>query len=358
MTHKTPETESLQHFVSEYYGRLLSSSADLKTNVCCASGAPPTWLAEPLRNVHPEVVERFYGCGFPIPQALSGQRVVDLGCGTGRDVYVLSQLVGEQGRVVGVDMTPEQLSVARKTESWHAQRFGYAAPNTRFELGYIEDLSAVGLRDASADVVVSNCVVNLSPRKDLVLSEVFRILAPGGEFYLSDVFCDRRLPPETARDPELYAECLGGALYIQDFINLAKRVGFADPREVSCAPLSIQNEALAQRVGAANFSSRTYRLFKLAGLDEQCEDYGQLVTYRGGLPGAERVFWLDDHHAFEAGRPERICGNTAAMLQETRLSEWFEVQGAKDAHYGAYPCEPTLAARQYGASTGASGACC
>ena len=102
------------------------------------------------------------------------------------------------------------------------------------------------------------------------------------------------------------------------------------------------------------------RLFKLEGLDEQCEDYGQLASYCGGLAGAEDLFGLDDHHVFERGRPERVCGNTAAMLAETRFAAWFEVQGDRSTHYGPFTCSETLAAQQYraaGAAT-AAGACC
>lgn len=351
-------TNTLQAFVREYYGKLLASSADLKTNACCASGAPPAWIAARLANVHQEVANRFYGCGFPIPHGLSGATVVDLGCGTGRDVYVLAQLVGADGHVHGVDMTEEQLALAKETAGWHADRFGYPRPNTTFHRGYVEDLGAVGLEDASVDVVVSNCVVNLSPRKDLVLAEVFRVLKPGGELYISDVFADRRLAPEVATDPVLYAECLGGALYQADFVSLAKRAGFADPRVVSTAAISIQNEQIAQKVGAARFSSVTYRLFKLEGLDEQCEDYGQVAVYRGGIEGAASLFWLDDHHAFERGRPERICANTAAMLSSTRFGRWFEVSGSKSTHFGEYPCGPTTAASRYPATPSAGAASC
>ena len=357
-------TTDLQSFVRDYYGKLLASSDDLKTNACCASGAPPSWIAARLQHVHPEVSERFYGCGFPIPHGLDGATVVDLGCGTGRDVYVLAQLVGELGRVHGVDMTEEQLDVARRTQSWHADRFGHGASNVSFHRGYIEDLAGLGLEPESADLVVSNCVVNLSPRKDAVLEQVARVLRAGGEFYVSDVFADRRLPADVARDPVLYAECLGGALYQADFEAMARRAGFADPRIVSSSPITIQNDEVQQKVGAASFASVTYRLFKLDGLDPQCEDYGQLATYRGGIDGAERVFWLDDHHAFEAGRPERVCANTASMLRETRFGRWFDVVGEKQTHYGEFPCGPTMAAAQYGApaatatATASSASCC
>lgn len=348
----------LQAFVREYYGSLLTSTADLKTNACCASGAPPAWILSRLEHVHEDVQRRFYGCGFPIPHALDGATVVDLGCGTGRDVYVLAQLVGAHGRVHGVDMTDEQLKLARDTADWHAQRFGYATPNTTFHHGFIEDLAALGIGDASVDVVVSNCVVNLSPRKDLVLAEVFRVLKPGGEFYVSDVFVDRRLPPDVASDPVLYAECLGGAMYQADFVSLAKRAGFLDPRAVSTSPISIASPEIQAKVGTARFVSVTYRLFKLGALDDQCEDYGQVAVYRGGIEGAESVVWLDDHHAFERGRPERVCGNTADMLSSTRFSRWFDVSGDKRTHFGLYPCGPTMAATVYQTTPDGTGASC
>lgn len=364
---KPQDNQTTYELVREYYGEILTKSEDLATNACCATGAPPELIAGTLQNIHPKVSERFYGCGFPIPDAIDGSSVLDLGCGTGRDCYVISQLVGPKGFVHGVDMTAEQLAVAEETLGWHMERFGFSQSNTAFHQGYIEDLRSIGIEDSSLDVVVSNCVVNLSPRKDLVLAEIFRVLKPGGEFYFSDVFADRRLAPDVASDPLLYAECLGGAMYDFDFMTLARRSGFGDPRTIDQAGIEIHSDKIRDRVGTASFSSVTLRLFKLGGLDERCEDYGQTATYRGGIPGANTLFKLDDHHLFEAGRPERVCGNTAAMLRDTRLGRYFDVQGDMSVHYGEYPCDPTLAARQYGGAgvqgsgsklTSDGGACC
>lgn len=355
------ENSVLTDAVKTYYGETLSGSSDLKTTACCAGGAPPAHIVAALANVHDEVSTRFYGCGFPIPHALTGQTVLDLGCGTGRDVYVLAQLVGEEGRVIGIDMTEAQLDVARKTMGWHADRFGYKTANTRFVHGHIEDLRACGLDDASVDVVVSNCVVNLSTEKHRVLAEAFRVLKPGGELYLSDVVVDRRLPADVGRDPLLFAECLGGAPYVGDFLSLSRAAGFRDPRLMSRSPIAIHDDEIARKVGAARFTSATYRLFKLNNLDERCEDYGQLATYKGGITGAEHLFWLDDHHAFERGRPERVCANTAHMLRDTRFAAFFDVAGDLSTHFGEFPCLPTMAAQQHAAlKTGASssGACC
>lgn len=350
----TKSDTKIRDFIRDYYGEQLQSGEDLKTNACCASGAPPRHVRAALSNVHEEVQSRFYGCGFPIPVALDGATVIDLGCGTGRDVFCLSQLVGPTGFVHGVDMTDEQLKVGRKTLDWHTDRFGFDEPNVAFHQGFIEELSELPLKPGAADLVVSNCVFNLSPRKDLVLRGVWDLLKTGGSLYFSDVFCDRRLPEDIASDPVLHAECLGGALYENDFIDLAKRVGFGDPRKVTEAPISIRNDELETMVGAAHFTTITWRLFKLDDLEPRCEDYGQIATYKGGVSGAERVLWLDDHHAFEVGRPERVCGNTASMLQHTRFAPYFDVVGDREVHFGSFPCDPTLAVRTGASSDG----CC
>ena len=345
-------------WVSEYYGEVLKKSEDLATNACCATGGPPRYLQPLLSRIDNAVLDRFYGCGFPIPEAVEGAVALDLGCGTGRDVYLLSQLVGQTGFVIGLDMTDSQLEVARQAQDLHTERFGFEKPNVDFRQGYIEDLAGSGIGDESVDLVISNCVVNLSPRKDLVLAEIYRVLRPGGEFYFSDVVVDRRLPEETAFDPILHAECLGGAMYDADFISLAKRSGFLDPREVSRDVITVQNPEIEAKVSPARFDSVTYRLQKLEGLDDRCEDYGQVATYKGGMSGSERLFRLDDHHLFEAGSPERVCGNTAAMLNETRFAPYFEVVGNRETHFGVFNCGATLAHDRYANSESGEAPCC
>lgn len=342
---KSPE--EVQKWVSEYYGKVLKASKDLQTNACCASGKPPKWLHLPLSNIHCDVLDKFYGCGYPFPTALEGCTVLDLGCGAGRDVYVLSQLVGENGHVHGVDMTPEQLDVANKWLGWHMEKF-FGSPdkvNVTFHQGFIEQLNFID--DDSVDIVVSNCVVNLSPKKDLVMKEIFRVLKPGGEFYFSDVFVDRRLPDEIAFDPLLHSECLGGALYVRDFTSMAKEAGFKDPRILTSAPITIKNDEIEAKVGMAKFSSITYRLFKLQSLDNYCEDYGQSATYQGSILSFPSLVHLDNKHAFEVGRPERVCANTAAMLSETRYSKHFKIDGTTNVHFGSFDCSATMASQQY-----------
>ena len=343
---------SVTETVKEYYGRVLQSSADLKTSACCLAETLPAHVAAVLRDVHPEVKERFYGCGSPIPPALGGITVLDLGCGSGRDCYVLSKLVGPEGRVIGLDMTDEQLAVARRHQDHHAQRFGCA--NTDFRQGYIEDLAAAGIADASVDLVVSNCVLNLSPDKPCVFAEIFRVLKPGGELYFSDVFADRRIPAPLARDPVLLGECLGGALYLEDFRRLMARAGCLDARVVASAPLALNSPEIAAKTGNIRFSSVTVRAFKL-DLEDRCEDFGQVATYLGSVPECRHAFDLDDHHHFEAGKPMLVCGNTADMIQRTRYARHFEVRGDTSVHYGLFDCAP---AAPGAGGPAANGACC
>ncbi|MGH8355788.1 MAG: methyltransferase domain-containing protein, partial [Pseudomonas sp.] len=296
--------------VKAYYGQTLQSSADLQTSACCTTAAPPEHLKQILGRLHPEVLSRYYGCGLIAPEALDGCQVLDLGCGAGRDAYCLSALVGERGGVTGIDMTPEQLAVARRHQQYHAEAFGHGESNLRFIEGEIEYLDRLGLAAEQFDVLVSNCVINLVPDKARVLREAWRVLKSGGELYFADVYADRRVPAELAADPELYGECLSGALYWGDFLRLAKAAGFADPRLVEDRPLQLNNPRIAARIGHIRFFSATYRLFKLDALESACEDYGQAVLYRGSIPHQPRVFSLDKHHRIERGKVFPVCGNT------------------------------------------------
>lgn len=338
--------------VKDYYGRVLKSSADLQTSACCLAETLPAHVREALKDVHVEVLDRFYGCGSPIPPALEGATVLDLGSGSGRDCYVLSKLVGPRGNVIGVDMTDAQLAVARKHLGWHAERLGHA--NVEFRTGYIEDLAAAGIADASVDLVISNCVLNLSPDKPRCFREIFRVLKPGGELYFSDVFADRRLAPEMASDPLLLGECLGGALYVEDFRRLMAQAGCADVRVVSTTALSLDNPEIERRAGNVRFSSRTVRAFRL-DLEDRCEDFGQVATYLGTAAHHPHAFVLDDHHYFETGRPMRVCGNTADMVARTRYARHFRVSGDQRRHFGLFDCSPGPSAAAPGS---APGACC
>lgn len=320
----------------DYYGKVLTGSEDLKTDACCTAEAPPVEILAAMRNVHEDVRARYYGCGLVTPQAIEGCHILDLGSGSGQDAYILAQMVGESGSVSGVDTTPEQLAVANEHLEWHREKFGYAQSNVRFLEGDIEKLGDLGLPDGHFDVIVSNCVINLVADKQAVFDAAFKLLKPGGELYFSDVYADRRVPQHLLDDPVLHGECLSGALYWGDFVDQAKRAGFLDPRLVTSRPLGIGDAAVAEKLDGIAFHSATYRLFKL-DLEMQCEDYGQAVRYKGTVPGQERVFELDGHHAIERGRMFPICGNSWKMLADTRFAEHFEFFGDFSHHFGVFP---------------------
>ena len=342
--------------VKKYYGETLSHKDDLQTNACCSAEVMPLHISRLMANIHDEILNKFYGCGSPIPPALDDCTVLDLGCGSGRDVYLLSQLVGEKGSVIGVDMTEEQLAIARKHVDSQMKDFGYAQPNIDFKSGYIEDLAALGLKDNSVDVVVSNCVINLSPDKHRVFSEIFRVLKPGGELYFSDVFTGRRMPNDLVSDPVLYGECLSGALYIEDFRRLLRSVGCLDYRVMTSRKLSLDNAEIEVKAGMIDFCSMTIRAFKLDCLEDICEDFGQAATYKGTLPGSPHQFVLDDHHLFITDKPMLVCGNTAAILQDTRYSKYFTVTGDRTTHFGAFDCTPVRG--KFGNKDSFTGSCC
>lgn len=347
---------STLELVQDYYGLQLQTSSDLKTSACCDASQVPHWLKPLLARIHPEVLSRYYGCGLICPTALKGCRVLDLGCGSGRDVYALAQLVGPEGEVIGVDMTEAQLEVAARHQTHHASVFGY--DNVRFIHGYIERLDELGLDPGSFDVIVSNCVVNLSENKGAVLRGVRHLLTPGGEFYFSDVYADRRVPESLRQDPVLYGECLGGALYWGDFLELAREEGFADPRLVEDRPLAVTDATLAEKLEDVGFYSATYRLFKIGELESACEDYGQAVIYRGTAAESPTRFVLDKHHLIEAGKVFPVCGNTWRMLHESRYFPHFTFIGGFERHYGLF--EGCGSAIPFDTSQGqfTSGSCC
>lgn len=331
--HSTNGTSDPYSIVEKYYSEL-EGSYDLKTNVCCSLDMPPN-IKDVLPLIADEIKQRYYGCGSPIPLALEGLKVLDIGCGTGRDCYILSRLVGKKGLVYGIDMTEDQINIAKKYLDEQTRVFGYEKPNVRFIHDYIENITN-HIPPDSLDLVVSNCVFNLISNKEDVLKKIYLLLKEGGEFYFSDIYSDRRIPGELKSHPVLYSECLGGALYYRDFERLAKKTGFLDPRVVTKRPIEIKDKEIEDLVGNIRFYSITYRLVKLEELEEGCEDYGHIAIYKGGITYSSHSFILDEIHVFEKDKPERICGNTAIMLTKTRFKEYFTVIGSFEKHFGAF----------------------
>ncbi len=321
--------------IQKYYGEELQGIADLQTKACCTIESYPDHIQEALSEVADEIKNKYYGCGSPIPEVVEGMKILDIGCGTGRDVYVLSKLVGENGFVYGIDMTKNQIDIAEKYIDYHTEKFGYRKPNVKFIYDFIENLDEY-FEENSIDIIISNCVFNLIFDKETVLSKIYKILKNGGEFYFSDNFSNRRIPEELKDIPILYNECISGAMYQKDFVRLARKIGFPDPRIVKENKTVINNKEIEDLIGNISLSSITYRLWKIEGLEDACEDFGQIAIYRGGIPTSKHRFVLDKTHIFEKNRPDRVCGNTALMLSATRFKPYFEIIGDFSTHFGEF----------------------
>jgi ubiquinone/menaquinone biosynthesis C-methylase UbiE len=326
----------------EYYGEILNSSEDLKTTACCTLDMIPDRVKETLPLIMDEIKDKYYGCGSPMPLILENQKILDLGCGSGRDVYILSKLAGQDGFAYGIDMTENQINVAKKYQKEQTKRFEYEQENTHFIHDYVENIDK-HFEKNSLDIVTSNCVINLLKDKKDILKKVYSLLKEGGEFYFSDVYANRRLEQNVIEDKVLHGECLGGALYTNDFVRFAIEAGFVEPRLVSTKEIEITDKNVKKLLGKTKFYSHTYRLWKIQGLDSVCEDYGQSAIYKGGIEHSEDEFELDANHLFEINRPEHVCKNTADMLSKTRYKKYFEIIGNTNRHYGVFKGCETLA---------------
>ena len=219
---------------------------------CCGSGSscscatPKNYPAEELQTLPEDLADVTLGCGNPIAKIdiHPGDTVVDLGSGGGLDCFLAAQKVGAGGRVIGVDMTPEMIGKARA----NAARIG--AENVEFRQGQIE---AIPLADGEADVVISNCVINLSPDKPAVFREMFRVLRPGGRVAVSDIVTRGPMSPLVAKSLESWAGCIAGALDVEEYRRGLTAAGFAGV--VVAASGETPLSGTAQRAGGLPFSA-------------------------------------------------------------------------------------------------------
>lgn len=196
----------------------------LKQSGCCGSKAS-CCVQQPYAVPDHPVPESDLGlsCGNPLAfgHINTGDVVLDLGSGAGKDVFLAAQKVGATGRAIGTDMTPEMLKLARANAVKFSRTTGLS--NVEFREGKIE---ALPVQDDSVDVVISNCVINLSPDKPQVFREVYRVLKPGGRMVVSDIVLNRALPPALANDADLYTACIAGALLREDYLKAIRDGGF------------------------------------------------------------------------------------------------------------------------------------
>ena len=232
--------QKVKEMVKEKYAGLA-----VKSQSCCGGGSSKivgyTVMQDEYDNQKGYVPEADLklGCGMPTEYAgiKEGDTVVDLGSGAGNDVFVARAIVGEKGSVIGVDFTPEMIAKAEKNKA----KLGYA--NVEFRLGEIE---SIPLKENTANVVVSNCVLNLVPNKEKAFREMFRIIKSGGHFCVSDIVIRGNLPAELQKSAEMYAGCVAGAIQQDDYIILLKEVGFVNVEIKKTKTIDLPDEVLAQ----------------------------------------------------------------------------------------------------------------
>ena len=198
-----------------------TEAAPAETSTETSSWADKLYSAEQLGRVPQEVTELSLGCGNPtaIAELRPGETVLDLGSGSGLDCFIVAQQVGSEGRVIGLDMSDDMLELARK----NLAKVG--AENVEFRKGEMESMP---VDNATVDVIISNCVINLSPDKDAVFSESFRVLRPGGRMRVSDIVWTRKPTEAEQNDLASWAGCIAGALQVEEYVSKLEAAGFTD----------------------------------------------------------------------------------------------------------------------------------
>jgi len=330
---------------SEVENRYAGAAKAPEAALCCPVDYDPKWL----EAIPEEVIEKDYGCGNPSKWLKPGETVLDLGSGTGKICFIASQVVGSEGRVIGIDMTDDMLEVARRNAPIVAERIGVS--NTEFRKGRIQDLRldleafdaamgelpaeaardylaiedlAADLRtkqplvpDDSIDVVVSNCVLNLveAEEKPRLFHELFRVLKKGGRAVISDIVCDEPVPQHLQDDPTLWSGCISGALTEQGFLKAFEEAGFHGVELVK-----FESEPW-QTVEGIEFRSVTVQAWK--GKIGPCYEKGQAVIYLGPY----QQVCDDDGHRYLRGERIAVCDKTFRLLQSGPYAKDFAFIG-------------------------------
>lgn len=225
------EQKNIKKFVKDRYSKI-AKEEELSCSCCgpqdILTQAKAMGYSEDEIKSIPEEAMMGLGCGNPtaLAEIKKGDIVLDLGSGGGIDVFLAAQKVGDEGKVIGVDMTEEMVKKASKI----AKNRGYE--NVEFRLGEIENLP---IEDDSIDVIISNCVINLTPDKSVAYNEVFRVLKPGGSILVSDLVTDGHIPEEIRRSFQAWSACIAGALESKEYLNIIKKAGFKDVAVVSAS---------------------------------------------------------------------------------------------------------------------------
>ncbi len=320
--------------------RYAAASQAAEAALCCPIDYDPKYLAV----LPEEVLERDYGCGDPSRFVREGDVVLDLGSGGGKICFIASQIVGPQGRVIGVDMTDDMLALARSHQGTVAERVGW--DNVTFHKGQIQDLrtdldqvetwlnqnpvSSVEdlaklstykgkfaqqpmIPDASVDVVVSNCVLNLvgAENRKQLFSEIFRVLKKGGRAAISDIVSDELVPEHMANDPELWSGCISGAMQEREFLQAFEDAGFHG------VEVAVYTDEAWQTVEGIQFRSVTVQAWK--GKQGPCWERNQAVIYKGPY----KSVLDDDGHVYPRGARVAVCDKTFGLLQSGPYADHF-----------------------------------
>lgn len=296
------ELDHGRQIVQEFYGEAAESP---KEDLCCPVQPEP----EDLSHIPSDVIERFYGCGSPVGAAdiREGEVTLDLGSGAGIDVFIAARKVGPSGTAIGVDMTDRMLEEAKKAQPTVAENLGYDVVD--FREGFLEKIPA---EDDSVDLLTSNCVINLSPDKRLVFSEMWRVLKDHGRMVVADIVSEEAVPPHYRQDPRLWGECISGALTEEEFMAYLERAGFYG--------LQTLNKSFWREVEGYRFYSitvRGYKFEKRAG----CVFVGQAAIYQGPFKGISD----EEGHWFPRGVAVEVCTDTAAKLSNAPYAKMFTV---------------------------------
>ncbi len=343
--------------------RYQSAARTQEASLCC----PVEYNTEYLKIIPPEVIEKDYGCGDPSAYLHPGETVLDLGSGTGKICFIASQVVGPEGRVIGVDMTDDMLEVARRNAPLVAEKLGFS--NVEFRKGRIQDLAldldllekelqsqpvdnadrylaleelAADLRvkaplvaDDSVDVVVSNCVLNLveTGAKRRLFAELFRVLRKGGRAVISDIVSDEDIPEDMQNDPDLWSGCISGAYTEEGFIQAFAEAGFYGIQILK------RDRKPWQTVQGIEFRSVTIEAFK--GKQGKCLERNQAVIYRGPF----KEVLDDDGHRMERGVRYAVCDKTFQLYGNAPYREYFEfiepIRNVPPEEARPFDCAPT-----------------
>ena len=308
------DLDAPRKMVREFYGE---AADEPQEELCC----PVQPQAEDLKHIPKEVVERFYGCGSPIAAASiqPGEITLDLGSGAGIDVFIAAKKVTQTGQAIGVDMTDQMLRVATHSKSIVAQNLGYDV--VEFRKGYMEELP---IENSLVDVVTSNCVINLSPDKIRVFSEMWRVLKDHGRIVIADIVSAESVPTNQRRDPRLWGECISGALTEEEFLAYLERTGFYG--------LQVLSKTFWKQVEGYDFFSITVRGYKYEK-KKGCIYKGQFAIYQGPFKSISD----EEGHLFPRGMAVEICTDTASKLSNPPYAGQFIIT-EPDGSFTAWQC--------------------